>query len=456
MALKFKTSREADDALAQLLQLAQFSEQRQDRKESGIVADLNNIMKLSQGALTPEQIQTAQNALSNMSGLDMSDTTKIASQVTQSALDNKKFEMNQYESRIDQASAIFSDPNYLDTADEWRDLETLRKSDLYKKDDGTYKYESTAEMLGDLYSQANTIYEGIESGSAKGFKTDANIDFFDDEVKTKLATYKSRLEKAIASDLGDGIITVDEAQLIMSGVDKVGFKTYITDRRNESAKAIKTQEAIVNTYKSANPLAFLQTMAGDEESGNEFLEALGEDNINTILSMQAVPQATIEEAERELTRLYGRYKYWSGSSYQGVTDAPATDAGELRLFAGEDEIGETVVVPAIDEVTEVTEEELKKIEEDKKKKLLKKEEKELIDMYDSDMVRLEEIDKTLKGIGATLTTEDRKKLALERKKIKEKWRDEGGGVIKDAEGNVIADFRKGLKQKVLELKKLQK
>ena len=77
-------------------------------------------------------------------------------------------------------------------------------------------------------------------------------------------------------------------------------------------------------------------------------------------------------------------------------------------------------------------------------------------MYDSDMVRLEEIDKTLKGIGATLTTEDRKKLALERKKIKEKWRDEGGGVIKDAEGNVIADFRKGLKQKVLELKKLQK
>ena len=140
MALKFKTSREADDALAQLLQLAQFSEQRQDRKESGIVADLNNIMKLSQGALTPQQIQTAQNALSNMSGLDMSDTTKIASQVTQSALDNKKFEMNQYESRIDQASAIFSDPNYLDTADEWRDLETLRKSDLYKKDDGKYKY----------------------------------------------------------------------------------------------------------------------------------------------------------------------------------------------------------------------------------------------------------------------------------------------------------------------------
>ena len=159
--------------IAQMQSMGEKSQDRKDRKEARVVADLNNILKLSSGALTPEQLQNAQKALFNVSEADISDTTKIASQVTQAALDNRQFEMNQYASRIDQASSIFSDPNYLDTADEWRDLETLRKS--HTKDDGTYKYESTAVMLGDLYSQSNTIYEGIESGSVKGFKTDLNI-----------------------------------------------------------------------------------------------------------------------------------------------------------------------------------------------------------------------------------------------------------------------------------------
>ena len=34
MALKFKTSGSADDALAQLMQLAQFSQQRQEKKDA--------------------------------------------------------------------------------------------------------------------------------------------------------------------------------------------------------------------------------------------------------------------------------------------------------------------------------------------------------------------------------------------------------------------------------------
>ena len=119
MALKFRTKGSSDDALAQLLQLSEISQKRKDRKESRVVADLNNIIKLSERALTPEQMQNAQKALLNVSGADISDTTKIASQATKAALDNRQFEMKQYESRIDQASNIFSDPSYLDTADEW-------------------------------------------------------------------------------------------------------------------------------------------------------------------------------------------------------------------------------------------------------------------------------------------------------------------------------------------------
>jgi len=336
MALKFKTSGSADDALTQLLQLSELSQKRKDRKESRVVADLNNIIKLSEGALTQEQMQNAKNALANLSETDMTDTTRLASQVTGAALDNRQFEMNQYESRIDQASAIFSDPNYLDTADEWRDLETLRKSDLYKKDDGTYMYESTAVMLGDLYSQANTIYEGIESGSAKGFKTDSNIDFFDDEVKTKIKTYKDRLEKAIAADVGDGIITVEEARMIMGGMTKAGMEKEFKERATNTARYIEKQEALLKVYESNDPLNNMQTLFQLKGEDGEPLmdeDSIPNDLVNQLMLGQQVPQETIDDLKRELSKSYGRFERLTGSSYQGVTDTPATDVGELRKAA---------------------------------------------------------------------------------------------------------------------------
>ena len=68
------------------------------------------------------------------------------------------------------------------------------------------------------------------------------------------------------------------------------------------------------------------------------------------------------------------------------------------------------------------------------------------------MARLEEIDKSLKGPGYALTTADRKKLGLEKKRIKKKWKSPGGGIVRDAQGNIIGDYRTGLEKKVFDLK----
>ena len=87
-----------------------------------------------------------------------------------------------------------------------------------------------------------------------------------------------------------------------------------------------------------------------------------------------------------------------------------------------------------------------------KEYLVRKGRKELIDSYDLDMARLEEIDKSLKGPGYALTTADRKKLGLEKKRIKKKWKSPGGGIVKDAQGNIIGDYRTGLEKKVFDLK----
>ena len=92
-------------------------------------------------------------------------------------------------------------------------------------------------------------------------------------------------------------------------------------------------------------------------------DSIPNDLVNQLMLGQQVPQETIDDLERELSKSYGRFERLTGSSYQGVTNTPATDVGEFREAASEDEIGETVLVPEIDEVTEVTEEELTKIEE---------------------------------------------------------------------------------------------
>ena len=115
------------------------------------------------------------------------------------------------------------------------------------------------------------------------------------------------------------------------------------------------------------------------------------------------------------------------------------------------------------DVTEVTEEDLKlqkEYEGEKEKEVYTKEEKALIDSYDSDMAKLEEIDTWLKEnppVKDKFWEKDkpstRKDYQLEKKSIKKKWKSPGGGVIRDEKGNVVADYRTGLERKVFELKK---
>ena len=330
MAIDFKTKEQADKAMAELLQLSQYYQTRTDRKEAGVISSLSNLNDIITKAKTPEQIANASTALSNISGTNMSESTRLASQSINTALENKQFEINKYGDRIDQASAIFSDPNYLDKAEEWRDLESLRKSELYTNDDGTYKYESNTMMLGELYSEANALYEGIKNGIDNGYRYNKNADFDDDEVLTNITLYKNRIEKAIAALTGDGIITIQEASMIMGGMTKSEMKTELNRLAGLTGKEIKKQELIVQTYKE--PAAAATFFQMKNEDGDPIVNPGDIPDLQDILTGQ-VSQETIDEADRELNILYKRYLELTGSSYQGVTDVPATDTEELREAA---------------------------------------------------------------------------------------------------------------------------
>ena len=443
------------DLASFITSLSEMFQQGRDREKAETIDSLENILKLSNISQTPEQMANAQKALNSLSKTSsLYDSTNTAYDLVQSNLNNKRFEMNRFNSAVDQASDIINDPNFLDKADEWRDLESLRLSKTLS--DGSYKYESVGEMLSDEYSAIDTLHKSIGEGIKGGYRYNKNIDFDDDDVARKIGEYKNRLDKAIQANLGDEIITLDEAQLIMSGTSKAEFGTYIIAKKNEVKDLIGDQQSLVTFYKKA--------IAGETEDEfygdllRQFMPQMSEEEQVAVAKKDiASLKEQLAEEDKTLTDLYDMHKYWTGGDYASPS-APDT----IEFGAAADFDANTVNISSLDE-TVVTEEDLKlqkEYEGEKEKEVYTKEEKALIDSYDSDMAKLEEIDTWLKEnppVKDKFWEKDkpstRKDYQLEKKSIKKKWKSPGGGVIRDEKGNVVADYRTGLERKVFELKK---
>ena len=425
-----------------------------ERDKKATVDSLENIVKLSTISQTPEQIDNAQRALNNLSkASSLYDTTNTAYDLVQTNLNNKRYEIDKFGSSVDQASDIINDPNFRDKAEDWRDLEGLRKSKL--NDDGSYKYDSVSEMLSDEYSAVDNILGAINEGIGKGYRYNKNINFDDDDTSDKLTEYKKRLDKAIQASLGDGVISIEEANIIMSNYSKAEFKAYATERKTDLKTQIKEQEGIVQALGSNELFDMIEGATGKS------LQDLGIE-----VPSEAERKVSLEEAQTHLDTLLTQWKNWAGVDYK----VKSLDTQELGEFADEDvdtvkvDDWKEMAFPGHKFTPELPPKEIKtkgeEKEEGEEKEVYTKEEKALIDSYDSDMAKLEEIDTWLKKnppVKDKFWEKDkpstRKDYQLEKKSIKKKWKSPGGGVIKDEEGNVVADYRTGLERKVFELKK---
>ena len=451
MAREWESQRKPTQGLGGLVEMIESFGAIGDRARQRNLNDLENILKLAQISKTPEQMASTQDSLNNViSKSSFYGVDDVAHKLVQTTLDNNRFEMDRFTNSIDQASDIINDPNFLDKADEWRNLESLRSSKTL--DDGSYKYESISAMLSDEYSSIDTLLGNLALGKTSGFRYNKNIDFDDDEVVEKINTYKNRLDKAIQASLGDGVITPDEANLIMSGVTKAEFDTHISGRKQEIKNQITSQEAIVKLYTSEG-LAGMMAMAQQGNISEEDAEGL--QDVIALMPGSKQHELARVQAQSDLETLYTPYQYWTGANYKGESVLPGD---EIEFGAAADDVDETVI--EVDETTEMPEEDIKKLDEEKEKEVYTKEEEALIDSYDSDMAKLEEIDAWLKEntpVKDKFWEKDkastRKNYQLEKKRIKKKWKSPGGGVIKDEEGNIIGDYRTGLERKVFELKK---
>ena len=244
MALKFKTKGSSDDALAQLLQLAQFSQGRTQRKKDDINSSLKNILDLSKYATNEDSLANIKNQWeAQKSSASEYEDTNIYYDLIGNVLKDKGAQITQYSNVVDQAQGIVNDADFLRQGSDFENLPKWVKSQV--DDEGKPKYESVMQWVSDEYSRIETISNTLESGSKLGFRRGKGID--DANIQTQMNQYKNRLNNTLEALIGDEAITAEEAQLIISG-DRANFIQKRDKKLTEISYGIEEYDEIIQKF----------------------------------------------------------------------------------------------------------------------------------------------------------------------------------------------------------------
>ena len=141
----------------QLLEIQSYFNNEIDRQ----VTDTNNVIEnnilLINSATTQEQINSATNALNNISQRSNKwGETSSNYEIAQNVLDNKKFAYNDYYTALEQLSEYRGSDTYFDEASEWSNIDEVRKLKI-NKDTGDLLYASNVEFLAEEYAKYKNI-----------------------------------------------------------------------------------------------------------------------------------------------------------------------------------------------------------------------------------------------------------------------------------------------------------
>ncbi len=321
MALKFKTKSSADDALAQLLQLAQFSQGVNQRKKDDINSSLKNILDLSRYATNEDSLANIKNQWeAQKSSASEYEDTNVYYDLIGNVLQDRGAQITQYSNVVDQAQGIVNDADFLRQGSDFENLPEWVKSQV--DDEGKPKYESVMQWVSDEYARIEAISNTLESGSKLGFKRGKGID--DANIQAQMNQYKNRLNNTLEALIGDEAITAEEAQLIISG-DRANFIQKRDKKLTEISYGIEEYDEIIQNFDNKTIIDDLLEEAdiftGTKFEGFSFGDA-------TESERKAVLKTLITERDKRIDN----YKKWSGSDYE----AAYKTVGELEKQEFED------------------------------------------------------------------------------------------------------------------------
>ena len=326
MALKFKTSGSADDALAQLMQLAQFSQGRTQRKKDDINTSLKNILDLSRYATNEDSLANITNQWeSQKSNASEYEDTNVYYDLIGNVLQDRGAQITQYSNVVDQAQGIVNDADFLRQGSDFENLPEWVKSQV--DEEGKPKYESVMQWVSDEYARIETISNTLDSGSKLGFRRGKGID--DTNILTQMNQYKNRLNNTLEALIGDEAITAEEAQLIIAG-DRANFIQKRDKKLTEISYGIEEYDEIIQKFDDETIIDKLL-----EEADIPDLEGFSFGD-----ATKSERDATLKTLITERDKRVDNYKKWSGSDYAAAYKTIGElERQELEGFAG-DEVGE--------------------------------------------------------------------------------------------------------------------
>ena len=326
MALKFKTSGSADDALAQLMQLAQFSQGRTQRKKDDINTSLKNILDLSRYATNEDSLANITNQWeSQKSNASEYEDTNVYYDLIGNVLQDRGAQITQYSNVVDQAQGIVNDADFLRQGSDFENLPEWVKSQV--DEEGKPKYESVMQWVSDEYARIETISNTLDSGSKLGFRRGKGID--DTNILTQMNQYKNRLNNTLEALIGDEAITAEEAQLIIAG-DRANFIQKRDKKLTEISYGIEEYDEIIQKFDDETIIDKLL-----EEADIHDLEGFSFGD-----ATKSERDATLKTLITERDKRVDNYKKWSGSDYAAAYKTIGElERQELEGFAG-DEVGE--------------------------------------------------------------------------------------------------------------------
>ena len=326
MALKFKTSGSADDALAQLMQLAQFSQGRTQRKKDDINTSLKNILDLSRYATNEDSLANITNQWeSQKSNASEYEDTNVYYDLIGNVLQDRGAQITQYSNVVDQAQGIVNDADFLRQGSDFENLPEWVKSQV--DEEGKPKYESVMQWVSDEYARIETISNTLDSGSKLGFRRGKGID--DVNIQTQINQYKTRLNNTLEALIGDEAITAEEAQLIIAG-DRANFIQKRDKKLTEISYGIEEYDEIIQKFDDETIIDKLL-----EEADIPDLEGFSFGD-----ATKSERDATLKTLITERDKRVDNYKKWSGSDYAAAYKTIGElERQELEGFAG-DEVGE--------------------------------------------------------------------------------------------------------------------
>ena len=241
MGLKFKTSSAANDALAQLMQLAQLSQKRKTTELNKQASEINSINIGLNSTSDKASLDNITNVLNINSGNYTDPVTKTLYEnlKRKTSIKTKKIEYYQ-ELTDDMAKKYIGGEGH-------KGYQNLDKND--------FKYWT--------YDYISKELQGIRDFEVMTSDEDYSINDYDNaniktiQLKDRLNQYKNKLLTGLEATKGDNLITDNELIYILSG-DEAGLKAArtsnlasLTTQKNSNSRAIsaiKSNIAKLRTY----------------------------------------------------------------------------------------------------------------------------------------------------------------------------------------------------------------